>query len=213
MFEDLKGKIITEIIPTENTVSFITAEGVFELYHEQDCCERVYVDDICGDLCDLVGEPILLAEESSNGEGSELLWTFYKLATNTGSVTITFRGDSNGYYTMAVSFRQVYADNLLNWVRGRSDDFTYLKSLAGKPNDAMVWEAIQAAAAQKLEAVDVEPVTTEELVEKDMMLTFEAYYKTLVGTDALKRYILILHYNSCYPIEVTVIVDRRLNAM
>ena len=64
-FEDLKGRTITAIERKEDYALKLTcADGdVFHLWHRQDCCEHVYIEDICGDLDDLIGTPILVAEE------------------------------------------------------------------------------------------------------------------------------------------------------
>ena len=72
--------------------------------------------DIAGDLNDLIGTPLLLVEEvtneNENPDGVEapeyqesFTWTFYKLATIKGSVTLSWYGESNGYYNESVSFR------------------------------------------------------------------------------------------------------------
>ncbi|KPK37453.1 MAG: hypothetical protein AMJ65_14515 [Phycisphaerae bacterium SG8_4] len=83
----------------------------YHMYHGQDCCEQVYIEEIVGDLGSLIGLPILEAEKASNGPkeieggyGGEEQWTFYKLGTNRGHVNIRWYGTSNGYYSMGVSF-------------------------------------------------------------------------------------------------------------
>ena len=113
-FEELLGKTLTKIEQGSygETLSFTTSDGeVYMSYHEQDCCESVLIEDIVGDLDDLIGYPILVAEENTNRDdtmGKEDLesftWTFYKLATIKGYVTIRWFGTSNGYYSESVKF-------------------------------------------------------------------------------------------------------------
>lgn len=97
---------------------FTTADGrTFKLFHDQDCCESVAVEDIVGDLSDLVGSPITLAEKSVGGDDPEgytppeyrdsYTWTFYRIATAKGHVDIRWLGTSNGYYSEGVSFAEV----------------------------------------------------------------------------------------------------------
>jgi hypothetical protein len=65
-FEILKGKTLKAIIVTDNCVEFQTIDGEgYELSHSQDCCESVYIESVVGDIEDLVGNPILLAEAVS----------------------------------------------------------------------------------------------------------------------------------------------------
>lgn len=65
----LIGKTMTSVIQHDNEIIFTLEDGKqYKLYHEQDCCEGVRIEDIEGDLNDLVGSPILSAEEVSNDD-------------------------------------------------------------------------------------------------------------------------------------------------
>lgn len=108
---------------SERIVFETTGGRRFELYHDQDCCEHVYVESIVGDLNDLLDYPILQAEEVQNpddapdpppaiSEYDSSTWTFYKLATVRGYVTIRWFGTSNGYYSERVSFVEVLNSEL-----------------------------------------------------------------------------------------------------
>ena len=122
-FEELKGAVISAIYKDdekmgkyyniydyEESLIFATDKGVFVQYHNQECCEDVRIEDICGDLDDLIGNPVLVAEERSNYKETEIgdeEWTFYELATIKGSVNIRWYGESNGYYSTSVSFVKI----------------------------------------------------------------------------------------------------------
>ena len=110
--EVLLGKTLKRIDNREDEIEFETTEGqVYLMHHNQDCCESVTVEEIVGDLNDLIGMPILLAEEATNsddppkeGADDSYTWTFYKIATNKGYATIRWFGSSNGYYSESVDF-------------------------------------------------------------------------------------------------------------
>lgn len=138
-----KNKIITNIVgvfdgnegkvPVDTTlgefdhIKFSFDDGAYAIMlHYQDCCESVGIVDICGDVRDLLGSPILEAEvvtdcpkELNNMKMEALInpdacnpddvyneeaqqWTFYKLGTIKGFVVFRWYGTSNGYYSIAV---------------------------------------------------------------------------------------------------------------
>lgn len=135
ILENMKGKIIKDIFldldnifnfnlhkEYENIYFVLSNNDVIQLYHEKECCESVYLQDIVGNLKDLIGSEILLAEESSS-EVYELgnkkdafrdheTWTFYKFATKNGYVTLWWYGTSNGAYSECVDMKYIKSENI-----------------------------------------------------------------------------------------------------
>ena len=119
-FEILKGKTIQSITGAKagsEEILIETSDGRdYKMYHYQDCCESVSVEDIVGDIKDIIGSEILLAEEVTSNQNPDgvkkeyqdsFTWTFYKLSTIKGSVTIRWYGESNGFYSESVYFEEL----------------------------------------------------------------------------------------------------------
>lgn len=115
---ELIGQVLTQVhLIGDSEIVFVTNSGKsYKLHHNQDCCESVSIESITGDLSDLVGEPVLIAEEATSGENptgvskeyqESFTWTFYKFATRKGYVDIRWYGESNGYYSEKVDFDEV----------------------------------------------------------------------------------------------------------
>lgn len=114
-FSVLKGKIIKEIRGLKagsDEVTFITTDGcIYKMYHQQECCESVSINDFVGNIDDILNTPIEIAEERTSYNGHEgpidrydtsYTWTFYSLATVKGYLDIRWYGTSNGYYSESV---------------------------------------------------------------------------------------------------------------
>jgi len=119
--KDLIGKTLqsVEVDKDGEEIIFTTTDGrKFRMFHMQDCCESVTVDDICGELKDIIGAEIVKAEEVTNENENpsgvpqkeyqeSFTWTFYKIYTAKGNVTIRWYGESNGYYSESVEFVEI----------------------------------------------------------------------------------------------------------
>ena len=116
-FHEFVGHTIANIERSHDELIFTLSDGEkYKLYHDQDCCESVWLEDVTGEFDDLIGSPILKADEVTNSqddpEGAEVehkewrdsfTWTFYHI--------VTFKGESNGYYSESV--------DLAYWQNGR----------------------------------------------------------------------------------------------
>ena len=119
MIEELIGKTFTKIDNNgDEEIIFHTSDNVtYRMSHCQDCCESVMVEDICGNLDDLLNTPIMQAFEKTNSEENppdvkmefqgSFTWTFYTLSTIKGTVTIRWYGESNGYYSESVDVEAI----------------------------------------------------------------------------------------------------------
>lgn len=122
-FSNLTNKVIIKVVGGElnsDILQIYCNDGsVYEMLHHQDCCEDVHLEDIEGDWEDLIGYAITNAEEVIH-DGNTLTtdnkfhlsglesytWTFYKIDTRKGGITLRWLGSSNGYYSETVSFYQ-----------------------------------------------------------------------------------------------------------
>lgn len=114
---ELLGKYIFKIERTEkdgDCLVFNLSNGaIYEQYHEQDCCENVWIEDINGDLDDLIGSFVTsrrIVQDDPNASESGT-WTFYKFATRKGYVTIRWYGSSNGYYSESAGMYKIKAED------------------------------------------------------------------------------------------------------
>lgn len=114
----LVGKTVTNIefakLYESDAVLFHTSDDIiYILWHDHDCCEKVSMKDVVGNIVDLINTPILMAEEiiennpnafPDDFEYSSETWTYYKFATVNGYVTISWYGKSSGYYRETANF-------------------------------------------------------------------------------------------------------------
>lgn len=108
----------------ENEVTWHFTDGSkLIMYHMQNCCESVWIESVVGDFNDLIGVPLLKAEEATDKGGagrpdsreddghwhSSTTWTFYKFASIKGYVDMRWCGSSNGYYSESVDLEFINA--------------------------------------------------------------------------------------------------------
>ena len=109
--DELIGKVPIKIKKGDYEIIFEMKDGSkYKMFHDQDCCEHVYIEDMDNDLDFLLHEPIIRAEEVTNIDADGLdkewdesfTWTYYKFGNSKDDVTIRWYGTSNGYYSESV---------------------------------------------------------------------------------------------------------------
>lgn len=115
---NLVGKTFVHVTFDKEEIVFDQQDGTeYKMFHRQDCCERVTLDEWDGEIDYLVGSPITKAEVRTNEGGIRgdytYTWTFYLIETVKGSVHLKWYGSSNGYYSESVD---IYC-----WMKGRCD--------------------------------------------------------------------------------------------
>lgn len=117
-FSTLAGLVLEkfEVSHDKDRINIVASGRKFTMFHEQDCCESVVVDDIQGNIERALSETIIDATEYSRPPSNDLpnikeecgdescTWTFYTIRTQSETIVIRWYGSSNGYYSESVSF-------------------------------------------------------------------------------------------------------------
>ena len=122
-FDDLKGKTIDRVVVKGEEQVYIKVGDTWFLMQDNDDYSTVWLAEVVGDWDDVIGLPLVEAElvkqqtsdvvtnipdgitereRSSSTESAT--WSFYKLRTSRGSVTMRWCGASNGYYSETVKY-------------------------------------------------------------------------------------------------------------
>ena len=117
--ESLIGKTFDVVEVTGEGLVLKSGRKKYVMTTLADCCNYGDLTDIAGDLADLIGTPIVRAEEPSNddeimpmqdeidnAQESET-WTFVILGTKRGTVTFRWYGTSKGCYSEDVYLYEV----------------------------------------------------------------------------------------------------------
>lgn len=111
VYKQLIGREILNIAVSEDELYFVFDEIIVIWNHEQDYNEYVYIEDIAGDLKNLIGTPLVMAEtyyHKADTYGGSETYTYYTFATVKGKVVIRWHGESNGHYSESVDMTTRY---------------------------------------------------------------------------------------------------------
>ena len=113
----LVGEVLTHIDTDEedNEIMLTTQSGkVIKIFHDQDCCETVAIEDTEGDWHRLVGKVIIEASKDEEPQGDPPpeypdSWTRTTLKFRVDDATVISRwiGESNGYYSESVDIEDL----------------------------------------------------------------------------------------------------------
>ena len=115
VLESLNGEILSHVDQLDDEIMLTTVSGrEIRIYHSQDCCETVSIEDTEGDWHRLIGKSILECthDEERNGYPPPAYpdsWTRTELTFKVDNHTVVSRwiGESNGYYSESVDISDV----------------------------------------------------------------------------------------------------------
>ena len=108
--KDMVGKKVLGIYYDEENFQILTDDCVYAFYHEQGCCERVWLTQVDGISDKIIGSHIVIAEvvtDEKDTEYGHITWSFYKIGTNKGMIDFRWQGESNGYYSETVDLVKI----------------------------------------------------------------------------------------------------------
>lgn len=129
-YTEFSGKTIQEIRgckkhSDEVTIKF-TDGTCLKFYHQQDCCESVYLEDFDITPEWLIDSKIISVEERISRSGEEIshydstysyTWSFYVIKTSSSTMVLRWYGESNGWYSETVDIDYLHYDESGNFVR------------------------------------------------------------------------------------------------
>jgi len=111
--EVLVGEVLTHIDTDEknNEIMLTTESGkIIKIFHDQDCCETVAIEDTEGEWHKLVGKVIVEAskdEKQGECDYGSITETTLKFRVDDATVISRWIGESNGYYSESVDIEDV----------------------------------------------------------------------------------------------------------
>ena len=117
ILKELIGKTFDKVYIEDDSLFLENKKEKYVLFQDTSCCDEGYLEDVCGDLENLIGNQLTIAEEFVGDSGGKedpdyidedhyvLYYTFYKFATIKGYVTIRWMYTAiNSSYSEQVTF-------------------------------------------------------------------------------------------------------------
>lgn len=110
--ENILGAKVLSINYADSELKITTDKGVFCMFHSEDCCENVWLEEGLDEIHGLIGKTILSFEERSytQSEPDEdeyySSWHLYTVTHTGGYLDLCWRGHGKVYYSHSVRFIQ-----------------------------------------------------------------------------------------------------------
>lgn len=172
IFDQMLKKHVLAIGYDTTEMWFVFADKtLMRFYHEQDCCENVDIEDVCGDVQDLCGGELYQAEQASSN------------ATEVPSIHFLV---SAGVITAAEATERLVTDVKDNPLKEVSDSGTWTFYRFAGPKGSVVVRWLGESNGYYSESVDHEYITEESAFLKELnnlITRYKANQLTACGID------------------------------